>query len=509
MAGTLFTSLFGPLLVTDLLTVAFLLAQFLFLLAVSAFAISSLDDLFLDGVFFITRWRRRCAATMQDETLTPDDLFAKPEQYLAIMLPAWQESGILLPSVTNILKTLCYDKVHIFIGTYPNDPDTQAEADKLASRFSQVHKVVTPLPGPTCKADCLNAIIARIRQFASEQGIRFSAYILQDAEDIVHPLSMKLFNHYLPEYDLIQIPVLSLPRSWHDFTGGHYMDEFAEVHTKEVKARQYLADVVPGAGVGTAYSQRVIDYAASQGEIFNTSSLTEDYEFSFRLRSTGFKQIFARLVIPKPGGPPGATEIIATRELFPNRFWAAVRQKTRWIIGISLQGWKSLGWQGSWRIKYLYWRDRKTLFFNHAIVAGFTATLIFTAFFCYQASSPDGYRMAPLLAEDSLFWYVVSFNLTVLVYRLLQRCWWTRLCYGWPAVLWVIPRYAWGAVINYLATVRAIKIYLHHLVTKKPIGWDKTTHDFPEEQGQVLPSGAPERPPMAEPAFVPPLHRAS
>ena len=344
MAGI---DLSSPLLVTDLLTMVYLLAQFLFVLAVTIFALSSVDDLFLDAVYFAVRWRNRHNAKTYDASLLRDAILAKPEQYLAIMLPAWQESGILLASVANILKTLNYTNVHIFIGTYPNDPDTQAEADTLAGRFSQVHKVVTRLPGPTCKADCLNAIIARIEQFASEQQIEFKAYILQDAEDVVHPMSLKLFNYYLPEYDLIQIPVLSLPRNWHDLTGGHYMDEFAEVHTKEVKARQYLADVVPGAGVGTAYSQRVISYAATQGEIFNTSSLTEDYEFSFRLRKAGFKQIFARVEMPMPSSMVGSSGIIATRELFPNRFWASVRQKTRWIIGISLQGWQSLGWEGS------------------------------------------------------------------------------------------------------------------------------------------------------------------
>ena len=507
MAGI---DLSSPLLVTDLLTLVYLLAQFLFVLAVSIFALSSIDDLLLDAVYFAGRWRRnRHGAPAHDAPLLPETLLAKPEQYLAIMLPAWQESGILLASVTNILKTLNYSKVHIFIGTYPNDPETQVEADKLASRFSQVHKVVTRLPGPTCKADCLNAIIARIEQFASEQQIDFKAFILQDAEDVVHPMSLKLFNYYLPEYDLIQIPVLSLPRKWHDFTGGHYMDEFAEVHTKEVKARQYLADVVPGAGVGTAYSQRVIRYAATKGEIFNTASLTEDYEFSFRLRKAGFKQIFARLVIPRPDDQAQPTEIIATRELFPNRFWASVRQKTRWIIGISLQGWQSLGWEGSWRIRYLYWRDRKTIFFSHAIVAGFTATLIFSLFYGYQASFPEGYRMAPLLAEDSPFWFVVYFNLTVLIYRLLQRCWWTRLCYGWGAVAGVVPRYAWGAVINYLATVRATKIYLAHLLTKKPIGWDKTAHDFPEDHQASLPAGSLDLPSHPEPALAGSLRRAA
>jgi adsorption protein B len=44
----------------------------------------------------------------------------------------------------------------------------------------------------------------------------------------------------------------------------------------------------------------------------------------------------------------------------------------------------------------------------------------------------------------------------------------------------VLPRYIWGAVINYFAICRAIKIFLKHLITGQKIGWDKTAHDFPE-----------------------------
>jgi bacteriophage N4 adsorption protein B len=476
----------GPLFWVDMMAILFLMAQVLFVIAVSLFAISAIDDVLFDLYFWVRRCVLKIRGQVREDETFPQDLLSKPEKYMAIMLPAWQEAGILQSSVARILSTLNYKKYYVFIGTYPNDEETQREADMLARRFPKVQKVVTQLPGPTCKADCLNAVIARIDEFAQENSIDFSAYILQDAEDIVHPLSLKLFNHYLGGYDLIQIPVFSLPRQLFDLTGGHYMDEFAEVHSKDVKARQYLSGVVPGAGVGTAYSKKVIAFARENGEIFNTSSLTEDYEFSFRLSSAGFKMIFARIKVPREFLGQQDYEIIATRELFPNTFWAAVRQKTRWIIGISLQGWESLGWSGSWRIKCLYWRDRKMLFFSHAIVAGFLATFIFLGFWLYHSTSPEGYRMAPLLHEESLFWYVVYFNLTILVHRIVQRLWWTNVCYGWKALLMVIPRYAWGALINYLATVRAIKIFLLHRLTGTTIGWDKTTHDYPDQELEIV-----------------------
>jgi adsorption protein B len=77
------------------------------------------------------------------------------------------------------------------------------------------------------------------------------------------------------------------------------MDEFAEAHCKEIHVREWFAGIVPGAGVGTGYSMRALDAAAAaaDGECFATDSLTEDYEFSFRIYKLGLKQTF----VPKSG----------------------------------------------------------------------------------------------------------------------------------------------------------------------------------------------------------------
>lgn len=478
------------MLISDILAMIFFVAQLFFSIATALFAVSSVDDLLFDALFFL---RYRSGSIDPDHLHKPaglKDTLNLPQKPLAIMLPAWKEAEVLTQSVSNIIRTIAYDNFHIFIGTYPNDSQTQAVAYHLAAKYAKVHNVITPLPGPTCKADCLNAIIAAIGVHEKSKGMRFAGYILHDAEDIVHPFSLHIYNYYLPRYELVQIPVLSLQRECFDFTGGHYMDEFAEAHSKEMITRQRFAGVVPGAGVGTAYSARAIQFAAKSGEIFNTGSLTEDYDFSFRLSAAGMRQMFARIPAGDPNdgscfsfklGPRNKSDIIATREYFPNTFWAAVRQKTRWFIGISLQGWQLLGWRGTWAIKYLFWRDRKMLFFSHAIVLGLLSFLIFSAFWVYHSIDPQGYRMAPLMADDNPFWYVVYFNLFMLVYRIFQRSWWTCQCYGLSSVALIIPRYVWGSIINYLATVRAIKIFFACTVAGKSIGWDKTAHEFPAQ----------------------------
>jgi adsorption protein B len=462
----------------------------MFLLATLVFTISALDDLCIDVFFFYRYLLRKYRLTFKYKALSVDQLMIKPEQPFVLMLPAWQEANILYDAVSNLLYTINYTNFHVFIGTYPNDTATQDEANKLMSEFSNVHSVVTALPGPTCKADCLNAIINSIFDFEQAQEIEFVGVVMHDAEDVVHPLSFKLFNYLMPRFDFVQIPVFPLVRPWTKMTANHYMDEFAEYHSKEILVREYLAGIVPGAGVGAAYSRQALRFAAEQGEIFNTNSLTEDYEFSTRMRHAGLKQIFARVPIVQTMSletqrgeqkDVAIQEIIATREYFPSRFWAAVRQKTRWTIGISLQGWQSLGWQGNWRMRYLLWRDRKMLFFSHAILLGYLSILGFFALYAYHYFQPDAYQLAPLLEEGNPCWWLVYFNLFVLGHRIVQRHIWTFLCYGWTSLPMLLPRYIWGTIINYAAVCRAITIFLTHWINGQKIGWDKTAHDFPDE----------------------------
>lgn len=479
------------MLATDIPSSIFLVGQILFVLAAVVFAISAIDDLLIDAYFYVRLTYRKLFIAGKYMPLSVNDLLRPDEKPLALMLPAWQESDVIYNAVKNLVRTIDYKNYQIFIGVYPNDAATGTEADRLCQAFSNVHKVVTDSPGPTCKADCLNQIIKTILQAEKAQKIQFAAVIMQDAEDVVHPWSFKLFNYLIPRFDLVQIPVFSLPRKWYELTGGHYMDEFAEFHSKEILVREQFASVVPGAGVGTAYSRKAINFAGASGEYFSTHSLTEDYEFSFRMRDAGLRMVFARVPLArritgdKKGIKNKKIDFVATREYFPNKFWAAVRQKTRWTIGISFQAWKSFGWKGGWKTKYLFWRDRKMIFFSHAIALGLLSIVIFIGYNLYHSISLDAYEFAPILGENHPFWSLVYFNIGVMLFRIAQRHYWTSVYYGWKALPMVTIRYIWGGIINYLAISRATKIFIGHLITGKTIGWDKTAHDFPDEDTDI------------------------
>ena len=315
---------------------------------------------------------------------------------------------------------------------------------------------------------------------------------MHDAEDVVDTLSLKLFNCLMPEWDLVQIPIISLERPWWNLVGGHYMDEFAEAHCKEIHVREWFAGVVPGAGVGTGYSMRALEAAAADGDCFATDSLTEDYEFSFRIHQLGLKQTFVRFPIERrvPRWSfmhrrprlVSRRDFITTREFFPDVFWSSVRQKTRWVTGIALQGWKKFGWRGDWRVRYLYFRDRKSLFTQQFMVLGYIVALGLLALQVSAALFPDRYIFAPPSENDSALWDLFYINVGLFVNRLLHRHIWTCRIYGWSQLPLIIPRYLVANVVNYFAVTRATWRYTKHLRTRERIGWDKTAHSFPGEE---------------------------
>src|SRR6185503_16875289 len=105
----------------------------------------------------------------------------KPEQRIAIAVPAWDESSVIGSMLENALRTLNYTNYHIFVGTYPNDPETGAAVETIGRRFNNVHRLVCAADGPTSKADCMNWVFQGIRRYESEHAVRFEIFVMHDA----------------------------------------------------------------------------------------------------------------------------------------------------------------------------------------------------------------------------------------------------------------------------------------------------------------------------------------
>jgi adsorption protein B len=130
---------------------------------------------------------------------------------------------------------------------------------------------------------------------------------------------------------------------------------------KDLRARQVLGGFIPSCGVGTGFKREALEKlaAAHSNRIFEPVCLTEDYENGFRMHRLGCPQFFVPVYRTERG-------FVATREYFPRKFKAAVRQRTRWITGISLQSWQRHGWRDTATQLYWFWRDRKGLVGNLA-----------------------------------------------------------------------------------------------------------------------------------------------
>ena len=158
--------------------------------------------------------------------------------------------------------------------------EVPADVDAVCLHYPNVHKVVCARPGPTSKADCLNNLIDAILRFEAEARVEFAGFVLHDAEDVISPLELRLFNYLLPGKDLIQVPVYPYAPEWSGFTAGHYVDEFAENHGKDVVVREALTGLstdairinVIGSGVGGITESDVNLALASKAVIigFNT-----------------------------------------------------------------------------------------------------------------------------------------------------------------------------------------------------------------------------------------------
>lgn len=462
--------------------------------------ISGIDDLFIDIVYWVRRVWRAITVYRSNDRLDYKALYEPQEKALAIMVPAWNETGVIGNMASLAASSLDYENYHIFVGTYPNDPDTQRDVDEVCARFPNVHKVVCARPGPTSKADCLNNILDAILQFERSARFNFSGFILHDAEDVISPLELRLFNYLVDRKDLIQIPVYPFEREWTHFTSLSYLDEFSELHGKDVPVREALAGQVPSAGVGTCFSRRAVLSLLADGDgiAFDVQSLTEDYDIGFRLRQKGMEEIFCRFPVvdendrsSKPFLQRARTaNVICVREYFPDTFATAVRQKSRWIIGIVFQGFKTHRWSTSPVLNYFLWRDRKGAIANFLSFAAMLVMLQLVAIMIYQRSVEGAWQFLSIFVGGAWLTTLLWINFFLMANRIIQRMIFVTAYYGLAQGMLVLPRLFWGNLINFMANWRAIKQVIQHGDPRR-VAWDKTTHDFPtvSEQRSAQPLG--------------------
>jgi bacteriophage N4 adsorption protein B len=436
------------------------------LFAAVGFIIIGVDDLIVDVIWFAIHARRKIFGHMPPDRQNP---FAKRDIRLAVFIPAWQESKVIGPMLSRIMRIWEPNRYVLFIGCYPNDQATINAVQSVKSRA--IRLVINARPGPTTKGDCLNALWDEMCAEEVRMGMAFAAIILHDAEDQVHPEELPMYGRLIQTHAAVQIPVMPIIDQERHWVSGHYADEFAECHARDLVVREAIGASLPLAGVGCAIRRDALGILARQrgGAPFDETSLTEDYEIGLGLGEAGWPSTFCRQT-ERWGSIP-----VAVHAHFPDSFETAIRQKTRWTMGIALLGWQRLGWRGGLAEFWMRCRDRRAVF---------SAVLIFTAFIALllslmttvasvalgKAIPTVGPVLGSLLIANAFFF----------VWRALVRFICVNRHYGRRQAWLSLPRMAVSSFVSVAAAWRAVRGYIAYLRGHNLV-WDKTAHVFPAQ----------------------------
>ncbi|MBX3560663.1 MAG: glycosyl transferase family protein [Sphingomonas sp.] len=436
------------------------------LFAAVGFLLLGLGDIAIDLIWIGRTLRRRLLG--RDWPRTCAESLAPPAASgrIAVFVPAWDEGGVIANMLAHARTAFGGGDWRLYVGCYPNDPATIAAVRPFVG--DRIHLVVNPAPGPTSKADCLNRLWDAMRADEAAEGRRCKAVVLHDAEDVVHSAELKLFDALIERFDLVQLPVVPLIDPKSRWIGGHYADEFAESHGKELVVREALGAAIPSAGVGCAIARAALDrLAAAHGVPFDPASLTEDYELGLKLRIMGGRAAFVRL--PAGRGRP----VVSTRGYFPSTLDAAVAQKSRWMMGIALAGWDRLGWRGGLAERWMRLRDRRAVLAALILFAAYATLVLWGALYALELFA--GRAMQPIPVFLTL---LLTINLGLLVWRLAMRFGFVARTYGLREGLRALPRVVIANIIAMLAARRAVMRYLTGRRTGAT-AWGKTAHAFP------------------------------
>ena len=438
------------------------------LFAAGGFLLFAIDDLAVDLIYFMRHgWRAAMIYSRYPRMFAGDVPSPMRPGWVAVLIPAWDEANVIAPMLRATLERFGASDYLLFVGHYRNDPGTRAAI--LSVDDPRVIAVDVAVDGPTTKADCLNRLYAALVAHEAATGRTAKAVVLHDAEDVVHPQELRLFDRLVEYAGMVQLPVVPLIDPHSRWVAGHYADEFAEAHMKELVVREAVGAAIPLAGVGCAIERVALSRLAARhdGRPFAGASMTEDYEMGLRLGAIGVKTIFVR--IP---AEPGSRAVVASRGHFPATVGEAVRQKARWIRGIAFDGWDQLGWRGGLGERWMRMRDRRGPLAALLLLAGYASALLWAQIgFAAALGAPIAVPVSPLLA--ALLWV----NAWLLGWRLAMRAGFTAAAYGWAEGLRSVPRTIVANLIAVLAARRALMAHSAGGARK----WDKTRHIFPLE----------------------------
>ena len=445
----------------------------LLLFAAIWFAVFALDELLLD-----LAWLRLRLLGQGRTMRMSDHTDAELAGVAAVLVPAWHEAQVIGAMVTHTLRSWPHRHLRVYVGCYRNDIATLAALAEAESD-ARLRVVIHDRDGPTTKADCLNRLYRAMCEDERRARLPVRALILHDAEDMVHPAALSVMDRALDTVDFVQLPVRPEPQRTSRWVAGHYCDEFAEAHARDMVVRHHIGAALPSAGVGCAFSRRAIDRIIAHrdtDEPFAAECLTEDYECGLLVTVTGGRSAFVRM-----RAHDGT--LVATREFFPGCIAESVRQKARWVHGIAFQGWDRLGWNLRLNDLWMRLRDRRGPLVAVVICAAYLMLVLWPALVLAQQAG-----LAEPVPDGTLLRGLLMFNFASLLWRLAMRGMFTAREYGLREGLLAVLRFPVGNVIAVMAARRALTAYVRVLFGGR-LRWDHTVHSA--HLAQVLPLALP------------------
>ncbi|XNM51049.1 glycosyltransferase family 2 protein [Escherichia coli] len=187
-----------------------------------------------------------------------------------------------------------------------------------------------------------------ITQFERSANFAFAGFILHDAEDVISPMELRLFNYLVERKDLIQIPVYPFEREWTHFTSMTY------IYGSVLSTAKMFRCVKPSPDRCPARRRHLFSCCAvtalladGDGIAFDVQSLTRITDIGFRLKEKGMTEIFVRFPVVDEAKEreqrkflqhARTSNMICVREYFPDTFSSGGLGKYSCrIIGIVFQ----------------------------------------------------------------------------------------------------------------------------------------------------------------------------
>ncbi|MBJ3816862.1 phage adsorption protein NrfB [Shimwellia pseudoproteus] len=454
----------------------------------SLMLINGLDDLLVDILYWC---RKSCRSGISRPVPFPSAADPR-EKPLAILIPTWQEAGVIGQMLRLATRELDYENYHIFVGTYRDDPATTAEVQEICAAYSNVHHVECVPSARPSKAVCLNSLLDAVFGFERQASFTFAGFVLHGAQDVVMAQELKLFGQLVGYHDVVRIPIYPYARRWYQFSGLSYIDKFAELQGKLLPVRAALTGQVTRTGAGCCISRRAIMALLEEGDgvAFNIDSMAVDYETGFILRRRGMREIFCRMKVPQTGDRFMAAgfltpipQLMCVRRYLPGTFCSAVRQKARWNASSAFQGHNRLRWSQHLWPNYFLWRDRKGVLVSALSLLIALCLLQLGAVWVYEHSVADAWHFLGVFSASRLLMGLLVANGVLLLNRIIQRALFVAVAYGvWQGV-GSVARLFWSLVVSISAWCCAIWRFLTDRDMRKWIR-DKSHHSFPAQRIQ-------------------------